>query len=379
MTDEARRAVRLITRLNIGGPARQALALTRELTPEWHTVLGAGTPTADEGELSDPAVHVTRLPLVRPLRPQSDARALAATRRLLRAERPDLVHTHMAKAGTIGRLALTGVHPRPRTIHTFHGHVLDGYFRPAVQRAFVEMERLLAHRTDVLVAVSDEVRDDLLALRIGRPDQYRVIRLGLDLDAHLAVRGRSHLLRSRLGLDDTTPLIGAVGRLVPIKDVTLLIRAAEQLPGVHVAIVGDGQLRTELETQAAPLRDRVHFIGWETDIPAVMADLDLAVLTSRNEGTPVSLIEAAAAGVAAVATDVGGVSSVVLHKKTGLLVPSGDATAFASSVRQLLDDHTLRARMGAAARSSASRFQLTRLVTDVRALYDELVPAAPRQ
>ncbi|MEO7556151.1 MAG: glycosyltransferase, partial [Acidimicrobiales bacterium] len=200
------RVVRIITRLNIGGPARQALLLTRELAADYPTVLAAGTPTTSEGELADPAVTVRRLPLVRSLSPRRDARAVAAVRALLREHRPRLLHTHMAKAGTVGRIAaLSSGRDRPRLVHTFHGHVLEGYFRPAVQRAFLEVERRLATRTDILIAVSPQIRDELLALGIGVPDQYRVVPLGLDLEPFFAVSGPSGALRRQLCLSSDTP------------------------------------------------------------------------------------------------------------------------------------------------------------------------------
>jgi glycosyltransferase involved in cell wall biosynthesis len=370
----ARRVCRIITRLNIGGPARQALLLTAALRPEHETTLLAGTPTADEGELGAPGVDVVRVPLVREIAPAVDARALVAVRGELARRRPHIVHTHMAKAGTVGRLASLTLRPRPRTVHTFHGHVLDGYFGQARQRAFVEAERLLARSTDVLIAISEEVRDELLELRIGRPEQYRLIRLGLDLSALRAgVDGR---LRAALGLPATTPLIGTVGRLVPIKDHALLLEAMLDLPGVHLAVLGDGELRAELEarTIALGLADRVHFTGWWADVASAMVDLDVVVLSSRNEGTPVALIEAAAAGRASVATDVGGVRTVVRDGINGLVVPPAAPRPFADAVRALLADPERRAAMGEAGRAISREFEADRLVADIRALYAELGP-----
>jgi glycosyltransferase involved in cell wall biosynthesis len=366
--------VRVITRLNIGGPARQALMLTRSLDPGWRTVLVAGDVAPDEGELSDPLVPVTRVPLVRPLRPATDARAYLALRRLLRDAQPAIVHTHMAKAGTLGRLATRGTDTR--TVHTFHGHVLESYFSAPVQRAFIEVERRLAARTDALVAVSDEVRDDLLALDIGTPEQFRVIRLGFDLTSHLSVTGPSGILRERLGLDGDTPLVGAVGRLVPIKDITTLLHAVALLPDdVHLVLVGDGSERgpLEAEVERRSLGDRVHFTGWMTDVPAVMADLDVVALSSRNEGTPVALIEAAACGRPAVATDVGGVRSVVADGETGLVVPPADPRQLADALERLLSDPGLGAAMGATGRARSSRFSAERLTTDIDALYRALL------
>ena len=373
MTAADPRLVRLITRLNIGGPARQALLLSRALRG-WTTVLGAGTPRDDEGELTHPEVPIRRLPLVRPLDPRADAAALRAVRALLSETRPDLVHTHMAKAGTIGRAAAMSLPRRPLLVHTFHGHVLEGYFRPGVQAAFVRAERALARRTDLLIAVSDEVRDDLLDLGIGTPEQYRVVPLGLELGAHRAVTGRSGALRDELGLDDTTALVGVVGRLVPIKDVRLALDVMRQVGDAHLAVVGDGEQRQELEAIVAAdaeLAGRVHFTGWRLDVPAVMADLDVALLTSRNEGTPVALIEAAACGRPAVATDVGGVRTVVADGETGFVV-GRDAALLASAVERLLGDDALRGRFGEAARERSWRFESGRLVEDIEAAYTDL-------
>lgn len=373
---EARRILRLITRLNIGGPARQALLLSRELAPEFHTTLAAGRPAPDEGQLSDPSVPVVPMPLVRPLDPLSDARAVRRTRALLVGTAAELVHTHMAKAGTVGRIAARTVRPRPRTVHTFHGHVLDGYFRPSVQRAFVETERLLARSTDVLVAVSPQIRDQLLDLRIGRPSQYRVLSLGLELDRFLAVDGPTGSLRRHLKLSPDTPLIGAVGRLVPIKDLGMLLAAVAELPLVHVALIGDGESRPALEASAADLGilERVHFVGWWDDIPDAMSDLDVVALTSRNEGTPAAIIEALAAARPVVATAVGGVTHAVTDGETGLLAPAGQPAAFAARLRDALSQPARQAAMAREGRERVrSRFGSARLVAEVADLYRELL------
>jgi glycosyltransferase involved in cell wall biosynthesis len=375
------RVLRLITRLNVGGPARQALLLSRHLPPEFPTTLAAGTPTAAEGELTDDQVEVRRVPLVRPLRPDIDARAVVAVRRLLRETGARLVHTHMAKAGTVGRSAAWSVHPRPRTVHTFHGHVLDGYFSPAVRRTFIEIERRLARGTDVLVAISDEIRDELLDLRIGRPDQYRVIPLGFDLAPFFAVDGQRGDLRRRLNLGPDVPLVVALGRLVPIKDHLTLFEAMARVPDAHLAVVGDGELRASLEARVAQMRlgDRIHFTGWMTDVASVLSDVDVVALTSRNEGTPVSLIEAAACGRASVATKVGGVGMVVEDGVNGYLTRPGDAVGFAAAVERLLAEPETRRGMGLAGRERVrQRFSQERLLSDIRALYSELTAVTYR-
>ncbi len=373
-------AVRLITRLNVGGPARQALLLTRELQADFPTILAAGDPTAVEGELSDPLVPVRRLPLVRPLHAASDARAVAAVRRLLGETGARLLHTHMAKAGTVGRVAArTMAGSRPRTIHTFHGHVLEGYFNPGVQRAFIEVERALARRTDALLAVSPEIRDALQSLGIGRRREFHVIPLGLDLDPFLAVHQPAGSLRGQLGLGDDQPLVGVLGRLVAIKAIEVLLDAMVSLPGVHLAVIGDGDQREMLVGRSAELglAGRVHFVGWSPDVPAALSDLDVVALTSRNEGTPVALIEALAAARPVVATDVGGVSHVVKHGVTGWLAPSGDAEAVAELIRHTLDARDESAAMAVAGREDVrTRFGKDRLIVDIRALYTDLV--APR-
>lgn len=368
--------LRLITRLNIGGPARQALLLTKALRDTHPTILAAGTPQQGEGELSESGVEVVRVPLVRPLVPRTDLAGFRAIRGLIRHHHPALIHTHMAKAGTLGRLAAATVHPRPRTVHTFHGHVLEGYFPPALGRAFIAIERTLARRTDVLVAISPEIRDALLDLGVGRPEQYRLVPLGFDLSDHLAVNGHSGKLRAALGLDDRTPLIGALGRLAPVKDYDLLLRVAQQVQDAHFVILGDGELRATLEHAAVHygIADRLHFPGWWTDVPSALADLDLVLLTSRNEGTPVALIEAGAAGRPVVATDVGGVRYVVEHGRTGLLAAPGDLDGLVTAVRSLLDSAQHRRDLGLAARARIpARFGRARLVDEISALYDELI------
>lgn len=370
------KVVRLITRLNVGGPARQALLLTRDLADRFDTVLAAGRPTEVEGELHDDAVTVRRVALVRPTDPVNDGRALMAVRRLLAQTAPDLVHTHMAKAGTIGRVAARSMRDRPSTVHTFHGHVLEGYFRPSTQRAFVEVERRLARQTDALVAVSPEIRDALLDLRIGRPAQFHVISLGFDLSSFLAVEGPAGTLRAKLGLAGDVPLVGIVGRLVPIKDVPTMLAAMVELPEAHLAVVGDGEMRPALEERARHLgiAGRVHFTGWWPEVAEALSDLDVVALTSRNEGTPVSLIEAQAAGRPVVATDVGGVRYVVEEGVGGHLVPPGDAGALAGCIARLLGDPGLRRDMGEKGRASVRhRFGKDALLSGISDLYTGLL------
>lgn len=370
-----RRVLRVMTRLNVGGPARQANLLTRELNPFFPTVLAAGRPPATEAELKDAAVRVTYVSLVRNISPINDLSAFRSIRSLIVRHNVGLVHTHMAKAGTIGRIAARTTGRKPLTVHTFHGHVLDAYFSNVVEHVFIRIERTLARRTDALVAVSEEIKDQLLDLGIGRPSQWRVIPLGFELDDLLAIDAPTGRLRTHLALDARVPLIGVLGRLAPIKDHAMLIRAMQRIDNAHLAVLGDGELRTDLEAaaRAAGLSHRIHFVGWWTDVPAAISDIDLMVLTSRNEGTPVSLIEASAGGRPVVATDVGGVRSVVQDGVTGFLVPPQDDVATATAISSLLANTALRQDMGNAGRAFVrERFSSSRLVADVKALYEEL-------
>jgi glycosyltransferase involved in cell wall biosynthesis len=383
--------LRVITRLNVGGPARQALILSRSLSEYgFRSELVVGSEGAREGTLLPEGHPVTRVPdLRREVNPRSDLRAFRALRRVFRARRPDVVHTHLAKAGALGRFAArssgapqpTG---RPLLIHTFHGHVLDGYFPPAVSRAFLAAERRLATWTDALVAVSEALKDDLLSLGIGSRAQWRVIPLGLDLGELLESTPGPALARRRLGLPWDGPVVGIVGRLVPVKAHTTFLEAAVRVAGsradVNFLVAGDGPLRHRLETEARRrLGDRIRFLGWVHDLPALYGALDVGVLCSRSEGTPVALIEAAAAARPVVATRVGGVPEVVLDGRTGILVPPGDPDELASAIVSLLTD---RDRADAMAREGRAwvrdRFSAARLVRDVASLYDELLERRPR-
>lgn len=370
------RVLQVVTRLNIGGPAQHVLGLATGLKDRYDISVAAGVPPVEEGELCAPGVDVLPVPLVRPIAPIADIRAFTSVRGIVRDGSPALIHSHMAKAGTIARLVAPTVRPRPRTVHTFHGHVLSGYFSSPSQAAFLRIERMLARHTDILVGVSSEIRDELLELGIGRPPQWKVIPLGHDLEPFLAVRGHSTALRSELNLGSDVPLVGVLARLAPVKDHVTLLRAMRHVRGVHLAVVGDGKQRPDLEALARELgiAERVHFTGWRSDVADVIADLDVVVLTSRNEGTPVSLIEAAAAGRPVIATDVGGVRAVVDDRETGVLVPPGDERAAAKAIEWMLADRARSEELGREARRrSRERFSLRQSLDAVTALYDELV------
>jgi glycosyltransferase involved in cell wall biosynthesis len=387
MTREPIGVLRVIARLNIGGPAIQAISLTALMQGRGYaTRLVRGSESADEGTMDDLAQRMGVAPtLVSSMRRDpgpGDLRALAELVRLLRRDRPAIVHTHAAKAGTLGRAAVMLAFPRrrPVVLHTFHGHSLTGYFSSRTARLYTRIERFLARRTDVLIAVSEEVRDDLVGLGVGPPEQFEVVRLGLDLSGFTADGDRSSRrseLRAEWGVGDEEQVLTLVARLVPIKRVDRFLETAALLrdrANTRFVIVGDGELRSELEASepARALGERLVWAGFRRDIPDVCFASDVVVLTSDNEGTPVSLIEAQAAGTPVVSTSVGGVRSVVLEGETGLL--ADDPAALAAATAALLDDPERAAAMAARGREHVlATFGVERLVDDLDRLYRRLL------
>jgi glycosyltransferase involved in cell wall biosynthesis len=393
MTDDRKcqRVTRVIARLNVGGPAIQAIALTRELERfGYATRLVRGVESPTEGSMDYLAEQLGVAPtLVSSMRRDPGLRDLLALLKLvalMRRDRPRVVHTHAAKAGTLGRVAALIAFPlrrhRPVVIHTYHGHSLTGYFSARKARFYTLVERLLATQTDVLLAVSSEVRDDLIGLGVAPPSRFRVMPLGFDLspftdDADREARRRA--LRELWGVSDGELVVTLIARLVPIKRVDRFLDVAVSVARereVRFVVVGDGELGQELKAsiQAKALSARLVWAGFRRDIPDVCFASDVVMLTSDNEGTPVSLIEAQAAGVPVVATDVGGTRSVVRDGDSGLIAPPGDSAALATALGRLLDGPSLRRQMGDAGRSHVTTaFTLGRLVSDHASLYDELL------
>lgn len=380
-TTEPIKVVRIITRMNIGGPSRHVTILAGRCGPEFATALLAGEPEEREGSLETDAVEagiaVVHVPhLRRPVAPVGDLLALIWLYRYLRREKPAIVATHLAKAGTVGRLAaaLAGV---PVRVHTFHGHVLDGYFGRLSTAVFLQVERFLGRLTTQFIAISPEIAADLDRLAIGR-GKTTIVRLGLNLD-HLAGHAQG-ALRSEVLVPAGAPLVGIVGRLVPIKAHGLFLEAAEavlrQRPDVHFAIVGDGELWDQLhaDVDRRGLQGRVHFTGWRADLGAVYSDLDVVVCCSRNEGTPVSLIEACAAGRPVIGTQVGGIPDIITPGVNGLLVPSGSSASLAAAIDDLVADPAKRAAMGEAGRRKVlERHGADRMVNELKDLYRNLL------
>lgn len=373
---ERLRVLRIIARMNVGGPALQVTGLLDGMDPERfdHRVLTGHVESGEADYLAlrapQAAVHYVD-GLGRSVRAAADLRALRTLTHEIRAFQPHIVHTHTAKAGVLGRVAARASRV-PAVVHTFHGHLLHGYFSPAVTRAVVLTERALARSSTRLVAVGAQVRDDLLAAGIGRPEQYVVVPPGLTLPP---APSRA-TARTSLGLPLDPPVVTLVARLTAVKRPERFVDVARALAARHpdavFAVCGEGDLLPELQRQAADLGGRVRFLGWRGDVETVYAASDVVVLTSDNEGMPVSLIEAALSGVPAVATRVGSVAEVVADGETGLLVEP-DAVVLSAAVHRLLSDGALRHRMAAAATQRAeSRFGRSRLVGDIERLYEQI-------
>lgn len=381
--------IRVIARLNVGGPARHVVLLDRGLHARGHdTLLVHGS--IDHGEASlEHLAHASGLrtlkipELGRSISPLSDVRAFLQLARIIFREEPDVVHTHTAKAGTLGRLAALAFNAtrskqrRCVIVHTFHGHVLSGYFGRAGNILVRLTERILGAASDRVVAISPLQRRELVStFRVAPDARTVVVPLGLDLGALLAQPADAPNLRRELQIGDEDIVVGFVGRFVPIKNIAALVAAfaaaSAQQPNMWLLLAGDGPLRGEIQSLAEQcgVSGRVRFLGWIEDLPALYATLDICALSSLNEGTPVAIIEAMAASRAVVSTAIGGVADVIDDGRTGILVKSGDVDALAAALRRLAANPAERATLGAAARvDAARRFSSERLVDDVDHLY----------
>jgi glycosyltransferase involved in cell wall biosynthesis len=390
MADDGRvKVLRVIARLNVGGPALHVAYLTAGLADRgYDTTLVAGSLAQGEESMAFVAEQrgVSIVPLEelhREIAPLRDLRAIYRLARLIRRERPAILHTHTAKAGAVGRLAalLAGTARPPIVVHTFHGHVLRGYFSAPLAYGFRRLESLLARWTTALVAVSPQVRDDLVALGVAPASSFAVVRLGIELEQRVGGGEPARAeTRRLLGVSDDRFVVGWVGRMTAVKRTEDLLRTLRRLVDLDVDavlfLVGDGPNRDALEQKAHELgvARRCLFVGYQDDVARFYDAFDALLLPSANEGTPVSVIEALAAGRPVVATRVGGVPDVVRDGVDGFLADAGDTEALARRLSELAADPELRERMGAAGRERVvNRYAVERLVDDTDRLYRALL------
>ena len=378
------RIARILTRLNLGGPARQVQASDPILRERGHEVrLFAGTPEPGEGDLFEEFERdghdVVRVPhLVRGVSPVRDFRAKRFLEQELSKFDPDIVHTHASKAGALGRRAASKL--RAGLVHTFHGHVLEGYFGDAVSAMLITQERRMCARTDRVVAVSHSTAEDLLRLEVLEEERLVVIPPGINLGEFVRIERSSKpagALRKELELADDAVLVGVLGRLAEVKRVDWAVDVFELLASrystMHLAFVGDGSEREALETRIADLdselASRVHVMGARQDLVEVMRSLDVLLSTSRTEGMPVAMIEAAAAGLPVVGTPVGGVPELVANERTGYLGETRDELAF--GLDRLLSDPDERRAAGHRGRLRVEKkHSALRLADSLNAVYD---------
>lgn len=387
-SDEPIRILRVIARLNMGGPAIHVSSLAAGLEPRgYETTLVAGSLARGEDSMAFLAerldIPVRTIPeLQREVSPIDDARSVMRMREIIRELRPHILHTHTAKAGAIARAAaLVSGAARPAIlVHTFHGHVLKGYFDPVRTAFFKEVERSLARVTDALVAVSPEVRDELVAAGIAPREKFSVIRLGIPLEERLGDATAGLDYRRLYGISESAFVVGWVGRMTDVKDtdaVLEIVRAARDrgLEAVLV-MVGDGPDRVRLEQLAHDIgiARSTFFVGYQPEVAGYYRLFDAFLLPSVNEGTPVSAIEALASGTPVVATRVGGVPDVVRDGEDGFLFEPGDTDGAAERLALLASDATLRSALGASGRERVlRRYSVSRLVEDVDRLYRSLL------
>jgi len=383
------RVMRVIARLNVGGPAIHTVLLTAKLDPsKYRTTLVVGEPGEGEGDMGYLATDRGVQPysvaeLGRAIRPTDDLVALWKLYRLMRRERPHVVHTHTAKAGTLGRIAAFAARV-PVRVHTFHGHVFSGYFSPAKTKVFLAIERALARTTHRIIAISDTQRHELSDVyRIAPAARFSVVPLGLDLAPFATVSATpvSEGIRAEFGIGVDETVVGIVGRVTAIKNHALFLDAARRALEIapdgirfRFLVVGGGDLEEEMRELARPLGDRVIFAGWRRELAEVYAACDIVALTSNNEGTPVAIIEALASARPVVSTNVGGVTDVLQNGNLGVLVPPGDPEAFAEAIVRVAVDESLRASLVANARASVlERFSIEALAGRIDGLYSDLL------
>lgn len=387
--------LRIINRLNLGGPTYNVALLSKFLAPEFETLLVSGMKDVSEGSsefiVKNLDLHPVYIPeMYRELNPLRDYKSYFKIRKIIKEFNPDIVHTHAGKAGAVGRLAASHMGVKV-IVHTYHGHFFHSYFSPLKTRLFLEIERYLAKRTTKIIAISESQLKELSEVyRVAPPEKFALVHLGFDLSRFWENKDEKRKkFRAEYFLSDDEIAIGIIGRLTPIKNHPVFLNALKKVSEktskkIRAFIVGNGEERLNTETLATSLgiawssiaseKKPLTFTGWKKNIDEINAGLDIITLTSNNEGTPVSLIEAQAAGKPIVSTNVGGIEDIVEKNKTAFLSPVGDADAFAENLLHLIEDDELRKKMSnAGSEMVKEKFSYQRLCSDTAALYRNLL------
>ncbi|MGZ5191123.1 MAG: glycosyltransferase [Flavisolibacter sp.] len=391
------RVLRILNRLAVGGPVLNATYLTKYLAPDFETLLVVGE-KEDHEKSAEYLAHQLGIDFVtvpgmgRSINPATDFFAYRKLKALIKSYKPDIVHTHAAKPGALGRLAASAANV-PAIVHTFHGHVFHSYFNSAKSKIFINTERFLASRSDAIIAISEQQKKELFHdFRIAPESKFRIVPLGFDLNRFQDQQEEKRIkFRTEFNLKDDEIAIGIIGRLVPVKNHYLFLKAIKHVldqtdKKIKAFIIGDGELRGDLENVANEVgipfstqnsAEHIYplvFTSWRSDVDYINAGLDIVCLTSFNEGTPVSLIEAQAANKPVVSTRVGGIKDIVVEGETALLADVQNPQEFSDNLLRLVQDDELRNRLGAnSSRHVMEKFSYQRLMKDMSQLYYELL------
>ena len=368
------KVLRIIARMNVGGPAVQISNLMRGLDPEiFDQKLITGYCEQDEIdylELNAPEIPCTRIKgFGRRVSLKEDFLTFFYLAKEIKNFKPDYIHTHTAKAGVLGRAAAILMFSRAKLIHTFHGHLLHGYFSPFKTKLVVLVEKLLAMRSTILVSVGEQVRDDLLAAGVGRQDQFKIIPPGVNL----GVIPVSHLIRTNLDIPESATVITFLGRITKVKRpdrfAQVALQISKQNPNIYFLIVGSGELEEILKSELSTIFLKAKFLGWRNDIENILEATDIMLLTSDNEGTPVSAIQAGMAGIPTVSTNVGSVSKIIEDGVSGILT-SLNPSEIAEQLQKLITDAKLRQILGERAKLDITeRFSVSQLIKKHEEIY----------
>ena len=371
------KVMQIIARMNVGGPAVIVAELMRGLDKsEFEQILVTGFCDENEADYLDTVakdIKANRIAgLGRSISLIADLKAFFGLVSLIRKYKPDVIHTHTAKAGVLGRLASLLAGRGAVRVHTFHGHLLHGYFNGFTTKIVILIEKILAARTSVLIAIGSKVRDDLIAAGIGSKGKYRVFFPGLPAPKLFAKAAAQNVL----GISSQTLFITFVGRLTQIKRPDRLLDVAKECKqrglDVRFLVAGEGELFESSKERSLKEQLNLTFFGWRSDVDQIFAASDIAILTSDNEGIPLTLIQAAQASLPIVATSVGSISDIVINESTGYLTPTNPAD-MADAIEKLVRDPQLRQMMGEAGKARAGQFfSLDRMLKDHSDLYRTL-------